>query len=98
MRGTQLAQLNQEYYEVQCNLEIIRQSLEQKQSILPEMKDAVKDAQKNVEKAKLSNNLHETAIQLEAELQWTVIVDKERVGPFLLPSLPREWAHLREIC
>lgn len=77
LQGTQLAQLSEEYDLVQTQIEVISNSLAQKETVLPEMKDVIKEAKKKVDDIAAVGKAEEKLLHLEHQLAWCYVCGKE---------------------
>lgn len=77
LRGTQLAQLSQEYDLVQNNIQVIANSLAQKKEVIPEMKQGVMDAKQKVDLLEEAAEYEKVMHKLESEQAWRHVANKE---------------------
>lgn len=89
MKGTQLAQLSDEYDLVKTNIDVIKNALVQKEAVLPEMKDVVRRAKEKVDKVELAGKLQDKMDLLEKQLAWALVAQQEGVSspPFFFSNL-----------
>jgi len=79
LKGTSLAQLAEEYDLVKVNIATIHTALQQKELVLPEMKQTVRDAEKKVLAVEAGAQLEQTLIKVEGEAAWRMVINKEKV-------------------
>lgn len=77
LQGTQLAQLAEEYDLVRTQINTIQISLKQKETVLPEMKDVIKEAKKKMDEITAVEKAEERLLTLEREMAWCLVVEKE---------------------
>lgn len=80
LKGTSLAQLAEEYDLVKVNIATIDTALRQKEVVLPEMKQTVRDAEKKVTAVEAGAALEQKLLAVEGELAWMLVAGKEEVG------------------
>ena len=77
LRGTSLAQLSEEYDLVKQNITAIETALKNKDRVLPDMKERVREAQKKVESVQAGAALEERLAYCQAESAWSMVIGKE---------------------
>ncbi|CED84316.1 DNA repair protein RAD18 (SMC family protein) [Phaffia rhodozyma] len=77
LKGTQLAQLSDEYDLVKTNIDVIRNALVQKDAVLPDMKDAIRRAKEKVDSVQLAGRLQDEMDSLEKQLAWAFVAQQE---------------------
>ena len=79
LRGTQLAQLTEEYEVIRANTETMQESMAKKKDALPELKDAYRRAKARANEATAAINQQEKVKALRNELAWAYVAEVEDV-------------------
>lgn len=80
LRGTQLAQLTEEYEVIRTNMEHMSVTLDRKKAVVPELKEAYKKAKEKATEAKAAVNQKEKVEELKNELAWAYVEEIETVS------------------
>ncbi|TNY22116.1 RecF/RecN/SMC [Rhodotorula diobovata] len=78
LRGTQLAQLTEEYEQIRNNTETMEEALGRKQEVLPELKDAYRRAKDRAKDAKAAITQQGNLSGLKNQLAWSFVDEIER--------------------
>ncbi|KAF5369424.1 hypothetical protein D9758_002600 [Tetrapyrgos nigripes] len=78
LRGTQLSQLSEEYEICLENIHSTEKILEQKKSLLPELKERRKEAQLRFDEAKKARDQKERIEHLRKERAWALVNSKQK--------------------
>lgn len=84
MKGTQLSQLSDEYETCSENIVQTDKILTRKREAIPDLKDAYDNASRKYQEANKAVEQKQKMEELNKELAWTHVAEKERVRPFLL--------------
>ncbi|GAA5854087.1 hypothetical protein JCM9279_004378 [Rhodotorula babjevae] len=77
LRGTQLAQLNEEYEQIRSNTETMEEALGRKQEVLPELKDAYRQAKERATDARAAIEQQGNLANLKNQLAWSFVDEIE---------------------
>ncbi|KAL8290054.1 hypothetical protein RQP46_002993 [Phenoliferia psychrophenolica] len=77
LRGTQLAQLTEEYEQIRANTESMEEALNRKKEVIPELKEAYKRAKARHVEAQAAEGQERRVEQLKDELSWAYVGEKE---------------------
>lgn len=83
LRGTQLAQLTEEYEQIRANTEQMDDSLSRKKEVLPEIKEAYRRAKERAKEAKAAIAQEGNLQTLKDQLVWAYVVEVEKVRSYL---------------
>ncbi|GAA5927901.1 uncharacterized protein JCM15063_006030 [Sporobolomyces koalae] len=92
LRGTQLAQLTEEYEAVRANTETMEEALVRKREILPELKDAYKRARERAKDAQAAMEQQENLQGLKDQLVWSYVEEVEDQIEFASGKIAEEGA------
>lgn len=79
LRGTQLAQLTEEYEQIRSNTETMDEALTRKREIVPELKDAYRKAKDRAKSAQLAWDQKQSLGPLRDQLAWACVDEIEEV-------------------
>ncbi|KAI5475018.1 hypothetical protein MNV49_002076, partial [Pseudohyphozyma bogoriensis] len=77
LRGTQLAQLTEEYEVIRANTESMEEQLSKKKTVIPELKEAYKRAKARLTEAEAAIGQQGKVAKLKNELAWAYVVEVE---------------------
>lgn len=86
LRGTQLAQLTEEYEQIRANTEVMDESLQRKKEVLPELKDAYRKAKERAKDARAAMEQAANLQNLKDQLAWSFVDEIEAVRGTATPS------------
>ncbi|GAA5984902.1 hypothetical protein JCM11641_003620 [Rhodosporidiobolus odoratus] len=78
LRGTQLAQLTEEYEQIRSNVEQMEESLSRKKEVLPELKEAYRRAKARAKEATAAMQQAQDLRAKKDQLAWAYVVEVER--------------------
>lgn len=79
MRGTQLAQLTEEYEQIRSNTETMEEVLVKKREAIPELKEAYRRAKDRAKNAQLAVDQQKTLQLLNDQIAWAYVDESEEV-------------------
>jgi vacuolar-type H+-ATPase subunit I/STV1 len=82
LRGTQLAQLTEEYEQIRANTETMEEALTRKREVIPELKDAYKRAKDRYKEAQAALEQKNNLDKLKNQLAWSYVEEMEEVSSF----------------
>ncbi|GAA5823619.1 hypothetical protein JCM11251_000701 [Rhodosporidiobolus azoricus] len=97
LRGTQLAQLTEEYEQIRANTEQMEEALSRKKEVLPELKDAYRRAKERAKDAQAAVAQQENLDALKDQLAWAYVEEVEKQIAFGQAAIEREQAKLAEM-
>ncbi|BGP23866.1 DNA repair protein rad18 [Rhodotorula toruloides] len=77
LRGTQLAQLTEEYEQIRANTEQMEAALQRKMEVLPELKDAYRRAKERAKEAQAAIEQQGNLQKLKDQLAWSYVKEVE---------------------
>lgn len=77
LRGTQLAQLTEEYEQIRSNTETMEEALSRKKEVLPELKEAYKRAKDRAKEAQAAIEQEGNLAKLKNQLIWSYVEEVE---------------------
>ena len=77
LRGTQLAQLTEEYEQIRANTETMEEALQRKKEVLPELKEAYRRAKERAKDAEAAIEQSDHLALLNNQLAWSYVVQTE---------------------
>ncbi|GAA6008829.1 hypothetical protein JCM11491_003798 [Sporobolomyces phaffii] len=77
LRGTQLAQLTEEYEQIRANTETMEEALQRKREIIPELKQAYQRAKERAKEAKAAMAQQANLGLLKDQLVWSYVAEVE---------------------
>ncbi|SCV71036.1 BQ2448_3798 [Microbotryum intermedium] len=77
LKGTQLAQLTEEYETIQTNTQTMQAAVDKKQEIIPDLKDAYKRAKERAKDAEAAVGQQDKLEQLKNRLAWCGVEEAE---------------------
>ncbi|GAA5994173.1 DNA repair protein SMC6 [Rhodotorula paludigena] len=77
LRGTQLAQLTEEYEQIRANTEVMDESLQRKKEVLPDLKDAYRKAKERAKDARAAMEQAANLQNLKDQLAWSFVDEIE---------------------
>ncbi|GAA6051233.1 hypothetical protein JCM3770_005883 [Rhodotorula araucariae] len=90
LRGTQLAQLTEEYEQIRSNTETMEEALARKREVLPELKDAYRQAKERANDAKAAIEQQGNLSNLKDQLAWSFVDEIERKIAFGEDTIQKE--------
>ncbi|GAA5889489.1 hypothetical protein JCM8208_001041 [Rhodotorula glutinis] len=94
LRGTQLAQLTEEYEQIRTNTETMEEALGRKQEVLPELKDAYRQARERATDARAAIEQQGSLTTLKNQLAWSFVAEIEKRITFGEDLVEKERANL----
>ncbi|GAA5878546.1 hypothetical protein JCM3774_000102 [Rhodotorula dairenensis] len=82
LRGTQLAQLTEEYEQIRSNTETMDEALTRKREIVPELRDAYRKAKQRAQSAQLAWDQQQSLGPLRDQLAWACVDEIEKKVEF----------------
>lgn len=79
LRGTQLAQLTEEYEQIRSNTEAMDEALQNKRERVPELKEAYRKAKERAKSAQLAWDQKKSLEPLRNQLAWACVDEVEKV-------------------
>lgn len=79
LRGTQLAQLTEEYEQIRSNTEAMDEALQNKRERVPELKEAYRRAKERAKAAQLAWDQQQSLEPLRNQLAWACVDEVEKV-------------------
>lgn len=79
LRGTQLAQLTDEYEQIRSNTETMDEVLARKRETIPELKAAYRNAKDRAKTAQLAVDQQKNLDALQDQLAWAFVDESEKV-------------------
>ncbi|GAA5956654.1 hypothetical protein JCM3765_005693 [Sporobolomyces pararoseus] len=77
LRGTQLAQLTEEYEQIRSNTETMEEALSRKKEVLPELKEAYKRAKDRAKEAQAAIEQEGNLVRLKNQVIWSYVEEVE---------------------
>ncbi|BGP39124.1 Structural maintenance of chromosomes protein 6 [Rhodotorula kratochvilovae] len=90
LRGTQLAQLTEEYEQIRSNTETMEEALARKREVLPELKDAYRQSKERANEAKAAIEQQGNLSSLKDQLAWSFVDEIERKIAFGEDTIEKE--------
>ncbi|GAA5878570.1 hypothetical protein JCM1840_007454 [Sporobolomyces johnsonii] len=90
LRGTQLAQLTEEYEQIRANVEMMEEALQRKKDVLPELKEAYRRAKERAKEAEAAVEQQGNLQTLKDQLVWSYVDDIEQQIRFGESSIQKE--------
>ncbi|GAA5855652.1 hypothetical protein JCM8547_001632 [Rhodosporidiobolus lusitaniae] len=97
LRGTQLAQLTEEYETIRSNTEQMEEHLARKREVLPELKEAYRRAKERAKEAKAAIEQQGNLQTLKDQLAWAYVAQIERQVEFGAGEIQKEEDKLKQI-
>ncbi|GAA5902360.1 hypothetical protein JCM6882_000510 [Rhodosporidiobolus microsporus] len=97
LRGTQLAQLTEEYEQIRHHTEQMEEALARKKEVLPELKDAYRRAKERAKDAQAAVAQQENLETLKNQLAWAYVEEVEKQIAFGQAAIEKEQAKLTGI-
>ncbi|GAA5986925.1 hypothetical protein JCM10908_000953 [Rhodotorula pacifica] len=82
LRGTQLAQLTEEYEQIRSNTETMDEALQRKRDLVPELKDDYRKAKERAKSAQLAWEQKQSLGPLRNQLAWACVDEVEKQVQF----------------
>jgi hypothetical protein len=79
LKGTHLTQLSEEYQIAASNINKTYKTLQQKKTVIPELKNKRDQWMAKVREAKKAENLHHDLEKIKGELSWALVEEKRKV-------------------
>ncbi|GAA5883202.1 hypothetical protein JCM16303_007304 [Sporobolomyces ruberrimus] len=92
LRGTQLAQLTEEYEQIRSNTETMEEALARKREVVPELKEAYRRAKERAKEAQAAMEQQENLGLLKDQLVWSYVEEVETQIQFARHKIQEEAA------
>ncbi|GAA5952783.1 hypothetical protein JCM21900_005801 [Sporobolomyces salmonicolor] len=90
LRGTQLAQLTEEYEQIRANVEMMEEALQRKKEVLPELKEAYRRAKERAKEVEAAVEQQGNLQTLKDQFVWSYVDDIEQQIRFGESSIQKE--------
>ncbi|GAA5839517.1 hypothetical protein JCM3766R1_003566 [Sporobolomyces carnicolor] len=90
LRGTQLAQLTEEYEQIRANTETMEEALNRKREVIPELKEALNRAKARAREAQAAIEQEENLGKLQNRVIWSYVEEVEDKLDFALGAIQDE--------